>query len=117
MMNYHAMDNINSRSMNKWIKSAATQSISDAEVDAAARALAQAIHDRRVKLGISQEELAHRAQLHRTYISDVERKSRNISFKNMCRIAWALETNCFLLVAAAEGSKDLNEEGFLTDQA
>lgn len=116
-MNYHAMDTINSRTMNKWIKNAADRTIDDVAVEAAARSLAVAIHDRRVKLGLSQEELANRAQLHRTYISDVERKARNISFKNMCRIAWALEMDCYLLVAAAEGTNKLDEQGLLTDQA
>ena len=40
---------------------------------------------------ISQEELAFRAKLHRTYVSDVERGSRNISIKNVEKIAKALD--------------------------
>lgn len=39
---------------------------------------------------ISQEELAFRAKLHRTYISDVERGYRNISLENIEKIALAL---------------------------
>lgn len=39
---------------------------------------------------ISQEELAFRAKLHRTYISDVERGSRNISIENVEKIAKSL---------------------------
>jgi ribosome-binding protein aMBF1 (putative translation factor) len=119
-MNYYAMDNLESRSMKKWIESASTstRTVSDAEVETAARGLARAIRVRRLKLGLSQEELANRSQLHRTYISDVERKSRNISFKNMCRIAWALQTDCHLLVAEAEGfGENLDEEGLLSDQS
>lgn len=39
---------------------------------------------------ISQEELAFRAGLHRTYISDVERGHRNVSLENIEKIAKAL---------------------------
>lgn len=39
---------------------------------------------------ISQEELAYRCGLHRTYISDVERGNRNISIDNIEKIANAL---------------------------
>ena len=42
-------------------------------------------------LNISQEELAYRCNLHRTYISDVERCNRNISIDNIAKIAKALE--------------------------
>lgn len=39
---------------------------------------------------VSQEELAYRCGLHRTYISDVERCNRNISIDNIEKIATAL---------------------------
>ena len=52
--------------------------------------LGAAIRDERSVLGISQEELAHRSQLHRTYISDLERGSRNPSIESMEKIARAL---------------------------
>ena len=42
-------------------------------------------------LGISQEELAERADLHRTYVSDVERGARNLSLESIQRLARALE--------------------------
>lgn len=40
---------------------------------------------------ISQEELAFRAELSRTYVSEVERGSRNISIDNMGLLAQALD--------------------------
>lgn len=42
-------------------------------------------------LNISQEELAHRAELHRTYIGMIERAEKNITLVNMQKIAMALE--------------------------
>lgn len=46
----------------------------------------------RLEKGLSQEELAYRANLHRSYISQIERGSRNIAFENLLGIARALET-------------------------
>jgi len=42
-------------------------------------------------LDISQEELAHRANLHRTYIGMIERAEKNITLVNMEKIAIALQ--------------------------
>jgi transcriptional regulator with XRE-family HTH domain len=47
----------------------------------------------RKKLGLSQEELAHRSGLHRTYIGAVERGERNITLVNAECIALALDLN------------------------
>jgi CheY-like chemotaxis protein/DNA-binding XRE family transcriptional regulator len=41
--------------------------------------------------GFSQEELGGRADLHRTYISDVERGARNLSLESITRLAVALK--------------------------
>jgi transcriptional regulator with XRE-family HTH domain len=57
------------------------------------KAFGEAVKVLRSNLGISQETLAERADLHRTYISDVERGSRNISLLNIERLARALETS------------------------
>jgi len=69
---------------------------------AALRVLGHVIKDRRVELGLSQEELASGSDLHRTYISHLERSERNIAFMNLCRIAWALELTCSELVDRCE---------------
>src|SRR6266853_3328336 len=47
----------------------------------------KAIRSKRSELGISQEELADRAGLHRTYISDVERGARNLSLESIEKLA------------------------------
>ncbi|MCK1658584.1 helix-turn-helix transcriptional regulator [Bradyrhizobium sp. 151] len=40
--------------------------------------------------GLSQEELAHEADLDRTYISQVERRQRNVTITVLARLAAAL---------------------------
>lgn len=45
----------------------------------------------RNQLNISQEELAFKANLHRTYIGMIERAEKNITLVNMEKIANALE--------------------------
>ncbi|MGZ2371689.1 helix-turn-helix domain-containing protein [Ancylomarina sp. YFZ004] len=47
----------------------------------------------RKEKGISQEELAHRADLHRTYIGMIERAEKNITLLNIEKIAKALDVN------------------------
>jgi len=60
-------------------------------MDTNLKLLGENIKKARTLLGISQEELAFRSMLHRTYISSVERGERNISFLNLIKIAKALE--------------------------
>lgn len=51
------------------------------------------IRSERQKLEISQEELAFRANLHRTYIGMVERGEKNVTLLNIEKIAKALSLN------------------------
>ena len=70
-------------------------------------ALARVVQARRELLGFSQEEVARRAGLHRTYISDIERGARNLSVRSLSRLAEALETKPSALVHAAENNSTL----------
>jgi len=54
-------------------------------------ALGQAIRQLRLAAGISQEGLAERSGMHRTYVGGIERGERNVSFRNLLRLAGALE--------------------------
>lgn len=50
----------------------------------------QRLRAARVDMALSQEELADQADLHRTYIGQVERGERNISVDNMEKLAEAV---------------------------
>ena len=49
------------------------------------------MRERRFELDLSQEALAERAGIHRTYVGDVERGERNVSLENIFAIAEALQ--------------------------
>jgi transcriptional regulator with XRE-family HTH domain len=49
------------------------------------------VREERHKLGLSQEELASRAGVHRTYIGMIERAEKNITLENIEKIASALK--------------------------
>lgn len=63
--------------------------------------LGNAIKSTRFALGISQEELALRAGLHRTYVSDIERGARNPSLESVEKLAGALELSLPMLFETA----------------
>jgi transcriptional regulator with XRE-family HTH domain len=48
------------------------------------------IRDRRKALGLTQEELAAKADIDRSYIGGVERGERNLTFQMLCSICEAL---------------------------
>ena len=49
------------------------------------------VRDERIKLHLSQEALATRAKVHRTYIGMIERAEKNITLENIEKIAKALD--------------------------
>ena len=51
------------------------------------------VREERFRLRLSQEELANRAGVHRTYIGMIERAEKNITLKNIEKIAKALDIN------------------------
>ncbi len=61
-----------------------------------------AVKDRREALGLTQEEFAERAGIHRTYLSDIERGTRNVSLINIERVAQGLALEISELLQLAE---------------
>lgn len=53
----------------------------------------------RLEAGMSQEELAERAGVHRTYIGMLERGEKNVTIYNIERIAKALEVEAGALLS------------------
>ena len=51
------------------------------------------IKELRNKLGISQEELAFRSDIHRTYIASLEVGKRNVSIETLEKVVNALEVS------------------------
>lgn len=64
-----------------------------------------AVRKLRLAKGMSQEKLAESAEIHRTYIGDVERGTRNISLINMTKIAAALNVPLTRLIAEMDNPK------------
>ncbi len=65
------------------------------------------IRNLRKSLGISQETLALRAELDRTYVTSIENGKRNVSIVNLERIASALDCGLKELFNSAEFEKSL----------
>jgi transcriptional regulator with XRE-family HTH domain len=63
-----------------------------------------AIKTRREVLNLTQEDLADKAGVHRTYLSDIERGSRNVSLINIERLAAALAMSISALFRLMEQS-------------
>lgn len=68
----------------------------------------------RQHLGITQEELAGRSSMHRTYIADIERGARNVTLRTLANLARALEVTLENLIsysaAPAESGLRLDEQ-------
>lgn len=56
------------------------------------------VRETRKEKGLSQEELAHKADLHRTYIGMIERAEKNITLINIEKVANALEVDIIKLL-------------------
>lgn len=76
----------------------ALRSVPDKPVESLRAVVALNIRQRRREQGISQEELAFRCELDRTYISAVERCVWNVSLGNIEKIAAALEVEPWRLL-------------------
>lgn len=51
------------------------------------------VREERLKQNLSQEQLASKADVHRTYIGMIERAEKNITLENIEKIAKALSLN------------------------
>jgi len=65
-------------------------------------AFGKALRRRRERLEVSQEALAFTSEIHRTYISELERGLKNPSLTTIDRLAAALKTKASTLIADAE---------------
>lgn len=72
------------------------------EVKAFQESFGKAVRHRRQTMGISQEELASRCELHRTYISEIERGLKSASLKAILAISQALGCLPHVLIREAE---------------
>ena len=59
---------------------------------------AENVRANRLRLGLSQEELAERAGVHRTYVGMLERCEKNVTIYNIERIAQALSVEPSILL-------------------
>ena len=64
--------------------------------------LAKNLRRLRSKTGLSQEGLADKAGLHRTFVGAVERAERNISIDNIAKLAKALGVTAAALLAEGD---------------
>jgi transcriptional regulator with XRE-family HTH domain len=65
--------------------------------------LGKRIHELRVARAWSQEEFAHVSGLHRTYIGQIERGEKNISFGNLVKVSAVLGVTASELLSVLEG--------------
>jgi len=68
-------------------------------------AFGNAVREFRIIIGVSQEELAYRAEIHRTYIGGIERGERNPTLTMIVRLAAALEVPPHELLKKSETAR------------
>lgn len=66
--------------------------------------LGSRIRDKRKELGWTQEELAAKADIDRSYIGGVERGERNLTFTMLCDICTSLGCDVAALTAGLPGT-------------
>ncbi|WP_201696029.1 helix-turn-helix domain-containing protein [Paraburkholderia hiiakae] len=65
------------------------------------RRLAEHVRRLRLERGISQESLSVRCGFHRTYVSQIERASNNVTLDNLQRLAAGLQVDPSELVSVS----------------
>lgn len=78
------------------------------------RTIGHTIRGLRLERGLSQEALADRADLDRSYMSGIERGLRNISVLNMARIASALDVSVRDLIGQHDVGAQIVADKMLT---
>ncbi len=61
----------------------------------------------RNRLGLTQEELAWRADIHRSYVADIERGGRNITLRSVASLAKALQISLGMLFVSTDDAAGL----------
>ena len=80
------------------------------QIQALQKALGRAVRKHRHRLGLTQESASERADLHRTYLADVERGARNASIGSIVKVANALRVSVSDLFKAAEAELAANRQ-------
>jgi transcriptional regulator with XRE-family HTH domain len=70
----------------------------------AARIFGERVRENRQRLGISQETLAQLSDVHWTFVGQVERGTRNLSFHNIIKLAAGLDVDPAVLVTGIRAS-------------
>jgi transcriptional regulator with XRE-family HTH domain len=78
--------------------------MSSARSDDVTVAFGHVVRRTRLRAALSQEAVAERAGLHRTYIGDIERGTRNVGLRNIRRLAQAMGVSMAELMAETEGT-------------
>ena len=73
--------------------------------DSTLESFGHAVRDLRLQKNMTQDELAHKAGLHRTYIGMIERAEKNITLLNIQKIASALSVDIINLFYVQDKSK------------
>jgi len=71
--------------------------------------LANEVRKNRMLMGITQEELAWRAKMHRSYLADIERGVRNISLRSLSNLALAIGVPVMSLLSESTEGEVLAE--------